>query len=317
MSEQARPQPATGGHPGTGTSASAPARPTAPTLTLTVDLGGTQLRAALIGSGGEVVHRVATATPRDEAHPRALVEMARRLQAEHPVDAAVIGLPGRVDYAANRLDWAPNIPAGWVPDLDGRRLTEVLGIPVSIANDADLAAAGEAYFGAGRGLEDVVYITISTGVGAGVILGRRLVRGRRSAAEIGHTLLGPATGPDVPTVETAGSGTALGRLAERAGIFGGAPEVMRRVEAGDSVATQLWHQVRAAGVAGAVNLAILFTPEMLVVGGGLGRHAPDLIAAIGDGLRRFGPMGMEVLVRRAALGDDAGLVGGAAWRDVL
>ncbi len=90
--------------------------------------------------------------------------------------AAVIGVPGRIDHMAGALEHAPNLPSHWPGALHEALLTDHLGVPVSLANDADLATVGEACFGAGRGAADVVSITVSTGVGAGVLLGGRLVR---------------------------------------------------------------------------------------------------------------------------------------------
>ena len=102
---------------------------------------------------------------------------------------AVVGLPGAVDYESGRLLWAPHLPARWPDLLSGEELSAQVGLPVSIANDADLAAVGEAAFGAGAGTADVAYLTISTGIGAGVVHGGRLLRGKRSLAEVGHTVI--------------------------------------------------------------------------------------------------------------------------------
>ena len=100
-----------------------------------------------------------------------------------------MGLPGAVDYDAGRLLWAPHLPAQWPDMLSTDGLTEHLGLPVSIANDADLAAVGEAWFGAGAASHAVGFLTISTGIGAGVVHGGRLLRGPRSLAEVGHVVI--------------------------------------------------------------------------------------------------------------------------------
>ncbi len=102
---------------------------------------------------------------------------------------AVVGLPGAVDYESGRLLWAPNLPERW-PDLLSRDvLTAGLGLPVSIANDADMAAVGEAWFGAGVGVADMGYLTVSTGIGAGIVERGRLLHGVRSLGELGHTVI--------------------------------------------------------------------------------------------------------------------------------
>ena len=82
-----------------------------------------------------------------------------------------LGFPGPVDYDAGMLLWAPHLPESWTTALTNEELTNCLDLPVFIANDADLAAVGEATFGAGKGIPDVAYLTISTGIGAGIICG--------------------------------------------------------------------------------------------------------------------------------------------------
>ena len=78
-----------------------------------------------------------------------------KLRGRHEVDRAVVGLPGRIDYRAGQLEYAPNLPPTWAAELTAERLGQVTGVPTAVANDADLAAAGEAYFGAGRDYADV------------------------------------------------------------------------------------------------------------------------------------------------------------------
>ena len=120
---------------------------------------------------------------------RSSISSSRSAPATHGARAAVVGLPGAVDYDAGRLLWAPHLPERWPDQLSDEELSRRLGLRVHIANDADLAAVGEATFGAGGGIADVAFITISTGIGAGVVHDGRLLRGRRSLAEVGHTVI--------------------------------------------------------------------------------------------------------------------------------
>ena len=132
----------------------------------------------------------------------------------------MVGLPGAVDYEAGRLLWAPHLPEQWPDLLSAEGLRAHLGLPVDIANDADLAAVGEAWFGAGAASAAVAYLTISTGIGAGVVHGGRVLRGTRSLAEVGHVVIdwrawregGPCT------LEELGSGSGIARLAREAGL---------------------------------------------------------------------------------------------------
>ena len=175
---------------------------------LACDLGGTQLRTAVVDASGAVAHRRAVPTPKDD--PEALAALLRDALAEAgEVEGVVAGVPGPIDYAAGAPTMLVNLPA-WESHVSESALSDGLGLDVLLANDADLAALGEHRFGAGRDFDDIAYVTVSTGVGAGVVLGGRLVRGRLSLAELGHTIIDRHT---MQTVEDLGSGTALGRLA--------------------------------------------------------------------------------------------------------
>lgn len=286
---------------------------------LATDLGGTRMRAAIVSVGGDVRHRRVEPTPRDATCPDALVALVGGLLDTAAPESAVVGVPGRVDYGSGLLEYAPNLPESWLPALSEEELSAALGIPVALANDADLAAVGEAHLGAGRLYDDVVYVTISTGVGAGVVLGGRLVHGRRSLAEAGHTVIDRAAAArgEPATLEELASGTALARLAGEAGIEGGPPEVVVRVEAGDQTATSIWERVVEAAAIGVANLVHIYAPQVVVVGGGLSRAGNLLLDPIRAHLARSAPPGLAVAVEGAALGDDAGLVGAAAWRQAF
>jgi glucokinase len=157
-------------------------------MILAMDVGGTNLRAALVDGDGHVAVRDECATP-DDRECGALIELGRHVLEQGDAERAVIGVPGRVDYRTGVLEYAPNLPPTWPAALTEARLADALGIEVALANDADLAAVGEAWFGAGRNHDDVAYLTISTGIGAGVVTGGLLVHGRRSVAEVGHTIV--------------------------------------------------------------------------------------------------------------------------------
>ncbi len=229
-------------------------------------------------------------------------------------DAVVIGVPGRVDYVSGRLEYAPNLPAGWRDELSEELLGEAIGQPVALANDGDMAAVGEAYFGAGKAFRDVVYVTFSTGVGAGVVEDRRLMRSRRSLGEIGHTILEVDSG-NPATVERLASGTALNRQAAEAGLTVVGGDLLALARGGDATATSVVDHVAHAIAATIVNLAHLFSPDVVIVGGGLGRNLDVLGPSIDSLLDRAGPQGLAapIVVRQADLGDDSGLAGAAGW----
>lgn len=282
-------------------------------MILAVDLGGTSMRAGLADGDAHIRAR------REEDTGGSVERFVEFVGAGivEGIDRAVVGVPGRVDYGTGRLEYAPNLPDGWTGRLTEAALGDALGIEVALANDADLAAVGEAWFGAGRGHCDVAYMTISTGIGAGIVCGGYLQHGRRSMAEVGHTVVdGRALVEGRPaTVEELGSGTALERLAAEAGLDIEGAEVVARVRRGDARATEVLDVVTTAAAVGAVNLAHLFTPEVLIVGGGLGRNGELVLGPIRSLLERRGPRGLPepIEVVEAALGDDAGLAGAGAW----
>lgn len=285
-------------------------------VVLAVDLGGTRMRVALVGPDGAIVHRHEQPTPRGSPCPDALDELVGNVRGNGLPARAVVGVPGLVDYHRGRLEHAPNLPPGWAETISASHFGAILGLPVALANDADMAALGETWFGAGRGLRDVVYLTVSTGVGAGVVLGGKLVRGRRSAAEVGHTILDLSARRDgrPATVEQLGSGTALARAAGDAGLPADGAAVVESVRAGDALATAVWEGVVAAVAATATNLAHLFAPEMIILGGGVGRTGDLLLGPVRAAVAEQGPVRSgHIPVVGADLGDDAGLVGAAAW----
>ncbi len=224
-------------------------------------------------------------------------------------------MPGRVDHSSGRLEFAPNLPAHWHEHLTETWLSDATGLQVALANDADLAAVGEHRFGAGRGVDDMVYVTISTGVGGGAIVGGRLVRGRRSMLEIGHTTIDRHDAGPGRTLEGAASGPALNRLAEAAGLDARGRAVIDLVETGDPTALAVWDDVVSAAGLGIAGLAHLFSPQLIVIGGGLGLTGDLLYEPLRIAVAAFGPQGLPepIRIEAATLGDDAGLIGAAGW----
>lgn len=271
---------------------------------LACDLGGTQLRTAVVDASGEVAHRRAAPTPKDD--PGALAAVLGDALAEAgDVEGVVVGVPGPIDYAAGAPAMLVNLPA-WEGRVSAAGLSGALGLDVLLANDADLAALGEHRFGAGRGFDDVAYVTVSTGVGAGVVLGGRLVRGRLSLAELGHTVIDRHT---METVEDLGSGTALGRLAGE-----DAAAVSDRAQRGDAEAAAMFRSAADALAVGVFNLVQLFSPQVVVVGGGMSQAGELLLDPVRRALESC-PASRPSVVRADA-GDDAGLKGAAAyWAD--
>jgi glucokinase len=291
--------------------------------TLAADIGGTHMRAALISNEGDILVRRVLPTPHHAKVPGALTDLIRSMASHEmtgKVSHAVVGLPGQVDYRAGKLLWAPHLPETWPDQLSERQLTDEIGIPIRLANDADLAAVGEAYFGSGRDHRDVAYVTISTGIGAGLVFGGKLVRGDRSLAELGHTIIDrEAWEAKLPaTLEEMASGSGLTRLAEAAGLGSLDGEKLEAlVEGGDPQAIRIWETAIAAAAIGITNLIMAFSPHVVVLGGGIGRQPGyfDRVTATVD--RRAPTYLPPFSLTLAALADDAGLVGAARWMAAL
>lgn len=286
---------------------------------LAADVGGTQMRAALVDAAGHILVRQVVPTPADADVPATFTDLMAAMAAEGAHGApshAVVGLPGAVDYQAGRLLWAPNLPRQWPEQLSAAGLSARLGVPVRIANDADLAAVGEAFFGAGATSPAVAYLTVSTGIGAGVVHGGRVLRGTRSLAEMGHAVVDWRAWRDGDpcTVEDLGSGGGLARLARAAGLdLSGARAVEAAAAAGAPGAVALWAQAIAACAAGVSNLVMAFYPSTVVIGGGMGRQEAFFTPLRDMVLQRPHHHPDDLVIVRSALGDDAGLSGAAAW----
>jgi glucokinase len=277
------------------------------------------MRAALVGPEGEILRRRSAPTPAQSDVPAAFTSLVAAMAAEDGHGSpshAVVGLPGGVDYEAGRFLWAPNLPAQWPDQLSAMGLSAQLHLPVSIANDADLAAVGEAWFGAGAKSSAVAYLTVSTGIGAGVVNGGRLLRGSRSLAEVGHVVIDWRAWRDgePSTVEELGSGSGVTRQALEAGL---GPATSQEIEAsaaaGEPRAVAIWQQAIAACAAGVSNLVMSFYPSTVVIGGGMGRQNAFFGPLRDMVLQRPSHHPSDLTIVRSTLGDDAGLSGAAAW----
>jgi glucokinase len=290
-----------------------------PSFVAGVDLGGTWIRVGLAGPDGKVRHRGRARTAAAEgpdgvlAQIEGLVREAVAAEPEATLSRLVlaIGVPGPLDIGAGVVEGAPNLP-GWrrVPLRD--RLEKILGCQCLIEHDANLGALAEHRRGTGRGTQDFVYVTVSTGIGAGLILGGQLYRGHQgSAGEFGHMVILPE-GPlcncgNRGCLEALASGTAIAR---QAGVSSAA-EVGRLAAAGDAAAQAVLSQAaRYVGLAlgGLVNL---LNPEAVAVGGGVVASAPrfwtEILVGVADS--SFASVRSTCRIEQAELGEDQGLFG--------
>lgn len=303
---------------------------------IAADLGGTNLRAAVIDESGKILERYRQSTPKTEtsiAMIGAFVGAARALMARQSVRhlrlrALAIAVPGTVDVKKGVVMRAPNVPA-----LDGLRLTaaleQELSIPALLENDANAAAVGEMWQGAARGRDTIICLTLGTGVGGGVILDHQLWRGiDGTAAEIGHLVVEPVGFPCAcggrGCLEVYASATAIVRMArEMRPRYPHSP--MHTIEnltaasvyklglEGDELAREVFRRVGFYLGVGLTSLINLLNPEMIVIGGGAAAgwelfddHMREQIAS-----RAFAVPARRAEIVPAQCGDDAGILGAA------
>lgn len=293
-----------------------------------IDVGGTKLLALAVTERGDIVERARRTSPVGD--PDALVEeivsLAREIGDGLPVGAGIAGIVGRDGV----VRYGPNLE---IEDVALReRLRTTLDVPVVVANDATVALFGELRAGAARGTEDVVMITLGTGVGGAVVVDGRLVEGSTGmAGELGHVIVRDG-GRQCPCgnrgcLEAYASGSAIGltgqqRLEEtddpsdlrEADVVDGKAVTLAALD-GDALALEV---VREAGYwlgVGLVGIVNILDPELVVVGGGAATTAapivlPEAFQVISQRILGAGHRPVPELVQ-ATLGDDAGAVGAA------
>jgi glucokinase len=299
-----------------------------------VDLGGTQLRVAVADDRGRlktvVRHPTQAARGRRHVIDRVVASVKEALQQDgsspRGVRALGIGLPGPVDPAAGLVISPANLPGFRNVPLN-KILTRATGIPSFLHHDAHLAALGEHQRGAARGASELVYVTVSTGIGAGLILRGELYAGAHGiAGEVGHIVVqrdGPlCTCGNRGCVEAIASGTGIARAArEQATVTPGsvlhglesqaAEDVARAARAGDALAKAILENAGTHLGIAIGTLVNLFNPQLIVLGGSVLKAGAPLLAPMRRSMNasswKASRRGLRIV--RPALGDDVGLIG--------
>lgn len=312
-------------------------------LALAIDLGGTSIRGALIQPDGTVLEHSYTDTPKSD-NPHVIIGEVNRL-AQGLLEKEDIGLiagigasvPGPVDPRKGVIYRPPNLP-GWTEVPLKRIWEQEFGLPVWVGNDANFAALGEQRFGVGRGVDDLIYITVSTGLGGGIIVGGHLLEGATGmAGEVGHMTIMP-DGPlcncgNRGCLEALASGLAIARMAQErlsrdrssasSCMINSLEEVTAETVAkaaskGDSLALEIMKEAAGNLGIGVANLVQIFNPQLVIIGGGVSKAGKMLLGPVQEAVReRTMPSLREGLtIVTSALGDDASLMGAAAsvWK---
>ena len=286
-----------------------------------VDLGGTKILAGVVTRTGEVVRRHERLPPQDaQEDVVAELEAAVAELLDDTVGAIGFGVPSPIDQKRGVVVECVNLPLADCPLRDS--MSRRFGLPVGLDNDANAAAIGEWRAGAGRGVDDLVMLTLGTGLGGGVISGGRPFGGANGGGpELGHVVIVHHGRPCQGVCRGRGhlepyvTGTAATAAARE--IFGPAADahrLIRLANEGDEQAKSILREIGSHLGSGMGSFANVFEPELIVIGGGFGVAAWDYLAdAAQEVLQReaLRPMRDEVRVVRAELGTAAGLIGAA------
>jgi glucokinase len=288
---------------------------------LAVDVGGTRLRAALVNAKGHVMHRQLLATPADEgaeAVVAAIASACRSVMRESGVSDLKLGLcaPGPIDAKRGFALATPTIK-GFINFPLRRAVEDALGLAVTIENDGPCAALGEWLCGAGKGTDDFVYVTISTGIGGGIVSGGRLLRGRLGlAGHIGHIPIKSESNLSCfcgkqGCWEAEASGSALQTKARMAG-FRNLADAFSQAHAQDSRALAFVGNAASDIALGLAAVIHVLSPERVVIGGGVANGFALLEPMLRQRVdARVLPPFRGVPILQAGLGDDSGLIGAA------
>ena len=306
-------------------------------LVIAADLGGTNLRTATVDRQGRIHERVKQRTPKAEKASeivRAIVAAARECESRNldsgaKIRAVSVVVPGTVQVENGVVMKAPNVPS-----LDGFRLAAALQSelqwPAVLENDANAAAVGEMWKGAGQGRSTIICVTLGTGVGGGIILDGKLWRGADgSAGELGHIGVEPFGGVACTCgsrgcLEVFASATAIVRMTREARPrYPNSPlhmseeltakSIYERGLEGDELALEVFRRMGISLGVGLASLINIFNPEMIVIGGGVADGWDLFIAHVREQIteRAFPIPARRAEIVRAVCGDDAGLLGAA------
>ncbi|MDA0988094.1 MAG: ROK family protein [Chloroflexi bacterium] len=308
-------------------------------LCISIDIGGTKMRVAVIDRSGTLLQRDEEPTLAHQGREQTVERLTRiiakliSLTGNGKLVAIGASLAGPVDPDAGTMNSPPNLP-GWDGFSLKPLLEQTFNLPMWAANDATLGAIGEHSYGIGQGVTNMLYLTVSTGIGGGIIVDNSPMLGVRGfAGELGHMSIdrnGPiCTCGNVGCLETFASGTAVAKFA-RERLEGGQDSLIRKVVdgdlamvnskmvmdaagQGDPLAVELVEQFASNLGLGLVNLMHIFDPQMIILGGGVSQSYQVYSAALDVAIRRhvMAHLRERINVVVSTLGDDASLLGAA------
>jgi len=308
-----------------------------------IDVGGTNIKIALVEVNGTITYSNTLPTRTEMGYEYTInniKQAIKDLMQETKTDKTSIqgigfGFPGQIDYQKGIVRVCPNVP-GWVEVPLAEIIEKEFGIPTRVDNDVRCAALGELNYGAGVGCQNLICITVGTGIGSGLIINGKLVRGASNAAgELGHIKLQTNGGPmcgcgDTGCLEAFASGPAIVALAEDY-IKGGKSTKYRELASnemtpyivaeaakqGDVVAKRIFTTMGEYIGLGLTSVVNLLNPEKIIIGGGVADAGEILLGPIKETiLKRAMPIsGAAVEIVPAKLGNTAGVIGASLLID--
>ncbi len=288
-------------------------------LTLGIDLGGTNIKAVLLGPGGNILEQRSTSTRDDEGTQpwkKGVREMLESFQESTGNRIRLVGMsaPGLADVGNRCIADLPNKLVG----IEGFMWSDFLGIETRILNDAHAALVAESRLGAGRGYKDILMLTLGTGVGGGVMVDGKLLQGVQGrAGHFGHLSVSTNRGRSIVgtpgTLENAiGETTVRERTYER---YQTTKELVEAYQRGETFASWVWLRSVQQLARGIVSLINAFSPEIFIIAGGIAKAKEHLFGPLQDFLDvyEWRPGNFKTPVVRAQLSEYAGAVGAALF----
>ena len=301
-----------------------------------IDVGGTNVKIALVDDKGSILYSNSVPTRAEMGYEYTvnnIKQAIRDLMSETKVtgiEGIGFDFPGQIDYKNGIVRLAPNIP-GWVNIPIAKIIEDEFKIPTRIDNDVHCAALGELNFGAGKGCENFICMTVGTGIGSGIVINGKLVRGASNAAgELGHIKLQMHEGPlcgcgDHGCLEAFASGPSIVAIAEEY-ILGGKSTKFRELASGgeitpfivaeaakqgDPVARRIFARIGEYIGFGLSSVVNLLNPEKIIIGGGVADAGDILLDPIKETIKKRAMVvaGSAVEIVPAKLGNTAGVIG--------
>lgn len=281
-----------------------------------VDVGGTEIKSALVDSDFNIITTTTTPTPKADSTGtetvKAIAAIVAEFSLQQTIDAVGLAVPGALDEPAGKSRWSGNLQWENLPIRD--LVQAAINIPVAFGHDVRTAAVAELRNGAAKGAQNAIFIPVGTGIAAAFIIDGEVRSAEGYAGEIGHIDVDgkyPCVCGKNGCLEAASSTLAISKAYEaQSGISGTTTEeVYKLVVAGDSVATQVWSEAMAAMARGCETLITLLAPEVIVFGGGLSKAGNTFLKPIRDYLDSTLTFQRKTRLEFAKYGAMAGTIG--------